>query len=421
MTNKQGILGRTWTFLVASLTLWCAIGLQAALAAEPIKLGVTASLSGVYAGPGQNQLEGIKMWVHDINARGALLGRKVELVDYDDASDPDTVRRLYQRLIEDDKVDLLIGPYSSDLTLVASEVAERHDFPMVAAGAASSRIWSRGYRNIFQVDAPAREYMDLLIKSAKTNAGLSRIALIYPAAEFSREVAEGVRAKAAEQGMEIVFDEEYPLDSTDFSDLVRRMRLSAPELVIGATYLNDSIAFVQEAKRQQLSPEAMAFTVGPALPEFGNALGADADGIIGVVPWMRSGNVPMAFSSSWMALSCSRKTISRCRSPSSCCTFDLMSSCALSTLIWNSLPASFSGRSNSRRSPAKYSLNCSHAAASGFSLKIQSGAGSRRIEPSGNPIMPRPRSSPDQTQSAWHVWSKSCQGDGPVCRRGNRT
>ena len=104
-----------------------------------------------------------------------------------------------------------------------------------------------------------------------------------------------MRAKAAEQGMEIVFDEEYPLDSTEFSDLVRRVRLSAPELVIGATYLNDSIAFVQEAKRQQLSPEAMAFTVGPALPEFGNALGDDANGIIGVVSWMRSGRVPMAY------------------------------------------------------------------------------------------------------------------------------
>jgi len=280
---------------VASLALWCVIAVQTALAADAIRVGATASLSGVYAGPGQVQLEGIKMWVHDINARGALLGRKVELVHYDDGSDPERVGRLYQRLIEDDKVDLLIGPYSSDLTLVASEIAERHDFPMVAAGAASSRIWSRGYQNIFQVDAPAYEYMDLLIKSAKENAGLNRIALIYPAAEFSREVAEGVRAKAAEQGMEIVFDEEYPLDSTEFSDLVRRVRLSAPELVIGATYLNDSIAFVQEAKRQQLSPEAMAFTVGPALPEFGNALGDDANGIIGVVSWMRSGRVPMAY------------------------------------------------------------------------------------------------------------------------------
>jgi branched-chain amino acid transport system substrate-binding protein len=295
MKNKPGILGQLPALLVAALALWYAVGLQAVLAAEAIRVGATASLSGVYAGPGQNQLEGLKMWAHDINARGALLGRKVELVYYDDESDPDTTRQLYQRLINDDMVDLLIGPYSSDLTLVASDVAEQNNFPMVAAGAAASDIWSRGYRNIIQVDAPAYEYMDLLIKSAKENAGLTRIALVYPAADFSREVAEGVRAKAAEQGMEIVFDEEYPLDSTEFSDLVRRMRLSAPELVIGATYLDDSIALVREAKRQQLSPKAMAFTVGPALPEFGDALGDDADGVIGVVSWMRSGRVPMAY------------------------------------------------------------------------------------------------------------------------------
>jgi branched-chain amino acid transport system substrate-binding protein len=295
MKNTQELPGLTWVRLVAWLALWCGVALQAAWAAEPIKLGVTASLSGVYAGPGQEQLEGIKMWVHDINARGALLGRKVELVDYDDQSDPAVTRRLYEKLITDDKVDLLIGPYSSDLTLVASEVAERHDFPMVAAGAASSRIWSRGYRNIVQVDAPAREYMNLLLKSASENAGLTRIALIYPAAEFSREVAAGVRDKAPGLGMTIVFEEEYPLEMTDFTELVRRMRVTAPELVIGATYLDDSIALVREAKRQQFSPKALAFTVGPALPEFGNALGADADGIIGVVPWMRSGNVPMAY------------------------------------------------------------------------------------------------------------------------------
>ena len=295
MNNRLGLFGQRWARVVALLVLWCVIGVQAAWAAEPIKLGVTASLSGVYAGPGQEQLEGIRMWVHDINARGALLGRKVELVAYDDQSDPEVTRRLYEKLITADKVDLLIGPYSSDLTLVASDVAEQHDFPMVAAGAAASEIWSRGYRNIFQIDAPAREYMSLLIKSAKEKAGLVRIALIYPEAEFSREVAEGVRAKAAEQGMEIVFDEPYALDTTDFAELVRRMRRAAPELVIGATYLNDSIAIVREAKRQQFSPQAFAFTVGPALPEFGDALGADAEGIIGVVPWMRSGRVPMAY------------------------------------------------------------------------------------------------------------------------------
>lgn len=305
MNDTRGFIGGTWRFLAVSLVLLlCMAGPRYALAEEkkaqpPVIVGLTTSLTGTYAVPGQNQLQGIRMWADDINARGALLGRKVKLVHYDDKSDPELTRRLYERLINEDTVDLLIGPYSSELTLVAAAVAEAHDFPMVTAGAASSKIWSQGYRNVFQIDAPASEYMNLLIEAAKTKGGLNRIAIIYPATEFSREVAEGVRQTAAEHGMQIVFDQEYPQNSLDFSGIVSRMRAADPELVLGATYLNDSIAFVRETRKQNFSPKAMGFTVGPALPEFGDALGADADGVMGVVSWMRSGNVPMAYDFSY--------------------------------------------------------------------------------------------------------------------------
>ena len=296
MKTVQGMLNLSARLLGMFVLLLVAIAVQSrAMAAEPIRVGLTASLSGVFEAPGRDQLEGVKMWAHDINARGALLGRKVELVYYDDQSDPQFTRSLYQKLIRDDKVDLLIGPYSSELTLVAASVAEANDFPMVAAGAASSKIWSQGYRNIFQVDAPAREYMELLLDAAHNNAGLNRVAVVYPDTEFSQEVAEGVRSKAAERGMTVVFDRQYSLDRTDFAQLVSGMKAAQPELVIGATYLNDSVAIVKEAKRQNFSPKAIAFTVGPALADFGERLGEDANGVMGVVSWMRSGNVPMAY------------------------------------------------------------------------------------------------------------------------------
>jgi branched-chain amino acid transport system substrate-binding protein len=267
---------------------------QGALAAEPIRVGVTASLTGAYAVPGSNLLAGLKMWAHDVNARGALLGREVEIVSYDDQSDPATSARLYEKLISDDRVDLLVGPYASDVTLAASDVGERHNMPMVSGSASATEIWSRGYRNIFQVDTPADRYMDLLIESAG-NAGLTTIALAYANSDFPREVARGVRARAGAAGIKLVFDEEYIEDSVDFTELVLRIKATRPDLVIGGTYLNDSIAFVREAKRQNFSPKALAFTVGPALVEFGEALGPDADGILGVVSWMRSGNVPMSY------------------------------------------------------------------------------------------------------------------------------
>jgi branched-chain amino acid transport system substrate-binding protein len=295
MNKIQSLSMRVWSFFLAVMALSSALLVtQAALAAEPIRVGVTASLTGAYAVPGSNLLAGLKMWAHDVNSRGALLGREVEIVSYDDQSDPATSARLYEKLISDDRVDLLIGPYASDVTLAASDVAERHNFPMVSGSAAATGIWSRSYRNIFQVDTPADRYMDLLIESA-SNAGLTTIALAYAGSDFPREVARGVRTKAAAAGMKLVFDEEYHEDSVDFTDLVLRIKATRPDLVIGGTYLQDSIAFVREARRQNFTPKALAFTVGPALVEFGEALGPDADGILGVVAWMRSGNVPMSY------------------------------------------------------------------------------------------------------------------------------
>lgn len=266
--------------------------------APPIRVGMTVSLSGEYAVPGKVELEGVQLWVHDINQRGALLGDRVELVYYDDKSDPATSARLYERLITQDKVDLLLGPYSSEITMAASTVAEKHNFPMVATGAASGDIWSRGYKNIFGVDAEADHYMDLLIESAAA-AGLTTIALVYGDSDFPRRVAAGVRTQAALHNMRIVFDREYNPETADYPALVRAMKATRPDLVVGGTFLDDSIALVRAARAADFSPKAFAFTVGPALKAFVDALGKDANGMLGVVAWMRSAAMPMAMDFSY--------------------------------------------------------------------------------------------------------------------------
>jgi branched-chain amino acid transport system substrate-binding protein len=271
---------------------------QAVLADGEIKVGVTVSLTGKYEEPGREQYRGIQMWASDLNARGALLGKRVKVVYYDDKSDRETSAGLYQRLITEDKVDLLIGPYSSGLTLAASEVAEQHEFPMVAAGAASDEIWERGYRNIFGIDTPSTRNMEPVLEFAR-DRGLKNIALFHADNEFPREVAKGVRARVTAAGLNIVFDEEYPRNSTDFAGLVERMAVSSPDIVIGGTYLDDSVAFVRQAKKSNLQPKAFVFTVGPALTQFGDALGADAEGIMGVVEWIRSDRLPAGYDFSY--------------------------------------------------------------------------------------------------------------------------
>jgi len=263
-----------------------------------IRIGATASMSGDYGVPGTSQAQGLRMWADDVNKRGALLGRRVELVTYDDQSDAATSAALYEKLITQDGVDLLIGPYGSDITLAAAEVADRHGIPMVAAGAAARGIWMRGLDNVFQIDTPAGQYMDLPLGLAKKE-GLTRVALVYADSDFPREVADGVRESVSAYGMELVFDEAYPADQTEFADMAARAAASQPEVLLGGTYLEDSIRLVRAAKAAGLSPKIFAMTVGPAFREFGEALGEDTNGIMGTVAWMRSGNLPMAYDFSY--------------------------------------------------------------------------------------------------------------------------
>ncbi len=282
---------KLWAYLLVLAAMVCSMGSQSAPADDEITIGATVALTGKFAELGRQQFHGMRMWADGVNARGALLGRKVRLIHYDDGSDARRSARLYEKLITEDKVDLLLGPYSSDLTIAASTVAEKHDFPMLATGAGASRIWARGYRNIFGIDAPARSYMKLPV-SFVNEQGLRRIALIEADAEFTREVAEGVRAQAAEYGLDIVLDEEYSRTRANFADLVRRIKRVNPDVVMGSTYFDDSVAIVREAKAQGLSPKVFVFTVGPAVREFGGALRADAEGIMGVAPWKRSARMP---------------------------------------------------------------------------------------------------------------------------------
>jgi len=253
-------------------------------AAEEIVVGASVAQTGKYSRTGQEQLNGIEMWVEDVNARGGLLGKPVRLVHYDDESQPATGAKLYEKLITDDKVDLLIGPYSSGVTLSASTITQKYGVPMVSAGASASRIWLRGYENIFGLYTPAETYMDQILEFAKSK-GLTNVALIYSDTTFPRGVATGVKEKVAALQMKLVFEEEYGKSSTDFAAMILKMRRKKPDIIIGGSYLPDSTAFVRQARENRLDAKIFAFAVGPALPDFGKNLGADAEGVMGNSQW----------------------------------------------------------------------------------------------------------------------------------------
>lgn len=263
---------------------------------KPILVGTTQSLSGRFQEEGRLQLEGLLMWVSDINARGALLGRPVELVHYDDHSDADRVAELYEKLITERKVDLLIGPYGSELTLRATEVAERHNFPIVTAAASADSIWDRGYRNVFGIDVPSSNYMDIAVAEA-AKRGARNVALFYAEGDFAEDVAKGVRREVAAQGMNLVMDRKYVPDKMDFKVLAQELRAieGQTDVVLGATYLADSVAIgraLGPGKRMEV--DMVALTVGPAAADFGPMLRNNVEGVVGVVQWLRSVRLPGA-------------------------------------------------------------------------------------------------------------------------------
>ncbi|MGB1142271.1 MAG: amino acid ABC transporter substrate-binding protein, partial [Halioglobus sp.] len=253
---------------------------------ETIRIGTTQSLSGHFEEFGTEQLKGLQMWVSDVNSRGALLGRPVELVYHDDRSRSAGAADGFTRLIEKDGVDLLVGPYSSALTLASSVVAEAHGIPMVATAASAEEIWSRGLDNVFGIDTPANNYLTGI--NIARNNGARTAAILYKDTEFTTEVAAGVRRNAADGDINLLLDESYPPPQRNFDDLAQRLKSLDPDVIVGLSYLEDSIAIVQALKKAGVKPRMLIFTVGPALREFGDALGEDAEGITGVVQWLRS-------------------------------------------------------------------------------------------------------------------------------------
>jgi branched-chain amino acid transport system substrate-binding protein len=169
----------TWTTFALSVFLLISFGCrQPANEATkgPIRIGGSVSLTGRFDLFGKHLHQGYLLWAKHINAKGGLLGRPVELLIYDDQSDPQTSVNLYQQLINQDKVDLVLGPYFSPIAIVASTVTEKLRYPMIT-GAASEEIWNRGYRYVFGITSPAMHFLDGALAIAKQQ-GLKQIALI---------------------------------------------------------------------------------------------------------------------------------------------------------------------------------------------------------------------------------------------------
>ena len=266
-----------------------AVVLAAGVATEaqgPIRVGASLSLTGTYAKLGKNQHEGYQLCEKDLNAKGGLLGRKVQFVVYDDQSMPPTGVRLYEKLITEDKVDVVMGPYSSPITEAVANVTEKYKKIMVTPLAATTSIFRKEPRRryLFMVLSPAEVYLEGLVDMA-TKRGLKTVAVVNEDTLFSKAAASGAVELAKKKGMQVVFTEAYPKGNTDFSALLTKIKATNPDVLAAATYFDDAVALTRQMKELNVNPKMYGVTVGGDLPEFYDTLKGSAEHIYGATQW----------------------------------------------------------------------------------------------------------------------------------------
>ncbi|MDQ2140684.1 amino acid ABC transporter substrate-binding protein [Alcaligenaceae bacterium B3P038] len=263
----------------AATVLLCA-GASAQSSEGAVRIGVALSQSGNLADSAKHYWEGVELWTEQVNSRGGLLGRKVEIVVYDDRSDPATAARLYERLITSDKVDLLISPWGSASTATASGVADKHKRIFINSGGASEAIHARGYKYVFQTAAPIRAYVTNLDPFSqkydlKTVAIFSRD---YPAA---RDLAAVVKSIAEQKGLKIIANEYFPAGTSDFSSMIAQARQLKPDMWLSIGYPNEAIEMVRQLHASNYSPKAFIHN-GVSINDFLTATGPDGEYAFGI-------------------------------------------------------------------------------------------------------------------------------------------
>src|SRR4051812_48844384 len=236
-----------------------------AQAAEPIRVGMSMALTGGVAPIGKQVLTALQIWRDDVNAKGGLLGRPVELVFYDDQSNPTTIPQLYTKLIEVDKVDLLIGPYATNMVAPAIPVLMQFKKTTIGilANAANSKLHYDQYFSMLPTGpepqkAFAYGFFEL---AAGVTPRPKTVAIVAADAEFAQNAADGARQSMKEiGGFEIVSDRNYPPATTDFSPIIRAVKALDPDIVYVAAYPPDSVGIVRAANEIGLSPKMFGGT-----------------------------------------------------------------------------------------------------------------------------------------------------------------
>jgi branched-chain amino acid transport system substrate-binding protein len=251
--------------------------------AGPVKIGMSMPQTGSLGAGGQAALVALRLWVDDVNQRGGLLNRKVELIAYDDQTNPANVPGIYTKLLDVDKVDLLIAPYGTVPTAPIMPMVKQRN--LLLMGNFSFQVNAKIQHDMWFNNAPwndASSWSDGFFKAGQA-VGAKSVAVLAADNDFAQNLANGARELAKKAGIKSVYDQNYPPTTTDFSSLIRGIRAAKPEMVFVMSYPNDSVAIIRAVNEIGVGSQVQIFgggMVGLQFTPIMTSLGSLLNGVI---------------------------------------------------------------------------------------------------------------------------------------------
>ncbi len=250
--------------------------------AQTITIGFTVSKTGALNVDSLEQYNGFELWRDQVNSKGGIkAGGKsyqVKFAYYDDESQAKRVQQLYARLILEDKADFLFSPYSSPLTTTASIVSEQYGKVMLTTGAADEKTYRQGNKYLFQMFAPAAQYLQTAIDLLKSKDPKATIAFVFEDAAFSRAVVDQAKPYAEKQGFKVAFSEAYAPGTTDFSAILDKVISSQATVLLGGGHYADGSTLARQLYSRKATLKMVNILVAPDSPKW-SELGDAAAGI----------------------------------------------------------------------------------------------------------------------------------------------
>lgn len=260
----------------------------AAPTGPPITIGGTLPLTGPFAGEASAFQKLAETWATMVNESGGVKvgneSRPLRFIIYDDASEQPKAVQLYEKLATEDKVDVLIGPYSSPITFAASTVADKHQIPFLAVEANSDAIYTRGFKWIVGVLDTGRNWSNQHFEMLRADGRIKTIGVVSQDNLHTKETRESAVDNAKKLGMDVGVDETLPVATQDFSPVIAKLRQANPDMIYVNAFENFAVPFVKQAKELGLKPKALHVTHhGGYLIE---AVGRDTEQISGEHYWL---------------------------------------------------------------------------------------------------------------------------------------